>query len=158
MSWPTTKHFHGTSPLVSVKRATILCSELADFFLCVADSIVNAQPVKAEMSVAAPKSQAREPIQLDVILVCRKRAFDARRPEPSAAALARAFAKAVAKAARLGSKGLELSRNDRRVILYSQFLAELGPVERFCRLLPSSSLTSRPLWTSVLCVTQPILG
>jgi hypothetical protein len=91
-------------------------------------SIVNAQPVKAEMSVAAPKSQAREPIQLDVILVCRKRAFDARRPEPSAAALARAFAKAVAKAARLGSKGLEMSRNDRRVILYSQFLAELGPV------------------------------
>jgi len=76
--------------------------------------------------VAAPKSQAREPIQLDVILLCRKRSFDPRRPEPSAGVLAKALAKAVAKAARLGSKGLELSRNDRRVILYSQFLAELG--------------------------------
>ena len=34
---------------------------------------VNAHPVKAEMSVATPKFQAKEPIQLDVILVCRKR-------------------------------------------------------------------------------------
>jgi hypothetical protein len=101
----------------------------------VADSIVNAQPVKAEMSVAAPKSQAREPIQLNVILVCRKRSFDPRRPEPSAAALASAFAKAVAKAARLASRGLELSRNDRRVILYSQFLAELGPVDHTAEVL-----------------------
>ena len=50
-------------------------------------------------------------------------------------ALARAFAKAVAKAARLGSKGLELSRNDRRVILYSQFLAELGPVDHTAAVL-----------------------
>src|SRR6266404_3260214 len=30
--------------------------------------------------------------------------------------------------------------------------------QRFCRLLPSSSLTSRPLLASILCVTQPILG
>ena len=68
--------------------------------------------------------------------VRRETAFlNSRRPEQSAAALARAFTKAVAKAARLGSKGLELSRNDRRVILYSQFLAELGPVDHAAEVL-----------------------
>jgi putative DNA methylase len=34
--------------------------------------VVNSQPVKSEMSVATPKSQAKEPIQLDIIVVCRK--------------------------------------------------------------------------------------
>lgn len=34
--------------------------------------IVAAHPIKAEMSVAMPKNQAREPIDLDIILVCRK--------------------------------------------------------------------------------------
>ncbi len=90
-------------------------------------SFVNAHPVKAEMSVATPKAQAKEPIQLDVILVCRKQAFDLRSPELSTSALTRALDKAVAKAARLRAKGFHLSRNDRKVILYSQFLAELGP-------------------------------
>ena len=30
--------------------------------------VVNSQPVKAEMSVATPKSQAKEPIQFDISL------------------------------------------------------------------------------------------
>jgi hypothetical protein len=50
---------------------------------------------------------------------------------------------------------------DRRVILYSQVLAELGPVDHTAevlQLLQSSSLTSRPLLTSILCVTPPILA
>ena len=34
--------------------------------------MVNSHPVKSEMSVATPKSQAKEPIQLDIIIVCRK--------------------------------------------------------------------------------------
>ena len=50
-------------------------------------SVVNAHPVKSEMSVATPKSQAKEPIQLDVIFVCRKREEDSRAPiDPTAAA------------------------------------------------------------------------
>ena len=36
--------------------------------------VVNSHPVKSEMSVATPKSQAKEPIQLDIIIVCRKAA------------------------------------------------------------------------------------
>lgn len=35
-------------------------------------AIVAAHPIKAEMSVAMPKNQAQEPIDLDIILVCRK--------------------------------------------------------------------------------------
>src|SRR5262249_33477539 len=34
--------------------------------------IVAVHPVKAEMSVAAPKSQAKQPIDYDIITVCRK--------------------------------------------------------------------------------------
>ena len=34
--------------------------------------VINSHPVKSEMSVATPKSQAKEPIQLDIIIVCRK--------------------------------------------------------------------------------------
>lgn len=36
--------------------------------------IVAAHPVKAEMSVASPKSLTKEPINLDAILVCKKEA------------------------------------------------------------------------------------
>ena len=44
-------------------------------------TVVNSQPVKAEMSVATPKSQAKEPIQLDIIIVCRKEGMaDSHRP------------------------------------------------------------------------------
>ena len=45
---------------------------LADAVLGAGFTVVNSQPVKAEMSVATPKSQAKEPIQLDIIIVCRK--------------------------------------------------------------------------------------
>ncbi|SRR6266567_875241 len=34
--------------------------------------VTAVQPIKSEMSVAAPKSQAAEPIDLDMIMVCRK--------------------------------------------------------------------------------------
>ena len=36
-------------------------------------AVVAAHPIKAEMSGATPKQQAKEPIDLDIILVCRKR-------------------------------------------------------------------------------------
>lgn len=85
---------------------------------------VNAHPVKAEMSVATPKARAKQPIQLDVVLVCRKRTFDERAPKAPGTAFDKSFERAVAKAIRLRSVDIDLSRNDRRVILYSQFLTE----------------------------------
>src|SRR5207253_1622629 len=72
----------------------------------------------------APKSQAKEPIQLDVILVCRKQAADIRKKADAKMAFQRAVARATSKASRLKQCGLTLSVNDRRVILISQFLVE----------------------------------
>ncbi|MBM4328812.1 MAG: DUF1156 domain-containing protein [Deltaproteobacteria bacterium] len=91
-------------------------------------TVVNAHPVKAEMSVATPKSQAKEPIQLDVILVCVKRERDLRTPAKPEEAVRRAIQTTGQKTLRLESVGLKLSENDRRVTLFSQFISELGPI------------------------------
>jgi putative DNA methylase len=99
-------------------------TSLANAILEAGLSFVNCHPIKAEMSVAAPKSQAKEPIQLDVLLVCRKRPADKRDKQSVDAATERAVAYAKAKAARLQGCGLTLSVNDRRVILIGQFLIE----------------------------------
>jgi putative DNA methylase len=91
-------------------------------------SIINAHPVKAEMSVAAPKSQAKDPIQLDVILVCKKLIYDSRMISPSTQAFEEALKRTRQKLDRLISSGLTLSKNDRRITLISQFLAAIGPI------------------------------
>jgi putative DNA methylase len=82
--------------------------------------------VKAEMSVATPKFQAKEPIQLDVILVCRKQSHssDMMRPSP-----AEALDRARDKLCRLAASGFTLSRNDRRITLVGQLLTTLLPTE-----------------------------
>ncbi|MFN8457718.1 MAG: DNA methyltransferase [Anaerolineae bacterium] len=90
-------------------------------------SIINAHPVKAELSVAAPKSQAKEPIQLDIMLVCKKKKYDTRPVLDPDNALDRATQRADQKLSRLTSIGLQLSQNDRRITLISQFIATLGP-------------------------------
>lgn len=99
-------------------------TSLADAVVGAGFSIVNSHPVKSEMSVAAPKSQAKEPIQLDVVLVCRKQTADIRKRSDARLALQRAVKHATSKARRLQECGLALSVNDRRVILISQFLVE----------------------------------
>ncbi|MCQ3976486.1 MAG: hypothetical protein DPW09_23895 [Anaerolineae bacterium] len=91
-------------------------------------SIVNAHPVKAEMSVAAPKSQAKEPIQLDILLVCKKKEQDRRLTLDSSAALNDTTKRAYQKLSRLAQIGLKLSLNDRRITVISQFISALGPV------------------------------
>jgi putative DNA methylase len=91
-------------------------------------SVVNAHPVKSELSVAAPKAQAKEPIQLDVVLVCKKRENDSRQPDKPHDALTKAIASSRDKIQRLTSSGLKLSRNDCRVVALSQFICALGPV------------------------------
>lgn len=97
---------------------------LADAVVGAGFSVVNCHPVKAEMSVAAPKAQAKEPIQLDVILVCRKRSADSRLRQSEQTAFRAAVERAKAKAAKLQSVGINLSINDRRVVLIGQFLSE----------------------------------
>lgn len=80
--------------------------------------VVNAHPIKAEMSGGKPKNQAKSPIQLDVIIVCRKESFVSL--EPTSLKTAREIA--IRKTERLVNKGFNLSENDKRVILYGQYL------------------------------------
>ena len=94
---------------------------LAHAILDAGFSAVNRHPVRSEMSVATPKSQAKEPIQLDVIVVCRKTVAVSRRIE-----IANAVTSARVKLSRLQAAGFRLSRNDRKVVLYGQLLTTLG--------------------------------
>jgi putative DNA methylase len=91
-------------------------------------SVVNTHPVKAEMSVAAPKSQAKEPILLDVIMVCKKKQNDTRAPLETITGFDEVINRAIGKLRRLSSVGIKLSKNDRRITLISQFISTIGPV------------------------------
>ena len=88
--------------------------------------IVAAHPVKAEMSVAQPKALAKEPIDLDIIMVCRKRP-----PPPAIACQEEGMWKTAEEVAshqiaRLTARGRALSRNDVRVIVMAQALRRLS--------------------------------
>lgn len=88
--------------------------------------IVAAQPVKAEMSVAKPKARAKSPIDLDVLMVCRKRRNRADTGS-GAQVMASALAAAREQIARFNQAGRLLSQNDVRVVLHSQLLVNLSP-------------------------------
>ena len=87
--------------------------------------VVNTHPVKAEMSGATPKSRTKEPIQLDIIIVCR---------EASAVGLTcpnvdHAIESARAKIERLNVAGFVLSKNDRKIVLFGQLLTTLRKLD-----------------------------
>jgi putative DNA methylase len=89
-------------------------------------SFVQSQPVKSEMSVAAPKSQTKEPIDLDILLVCRKRTRDFRSRRTFEVSFGLAKKEASRKISRFNLIGRHLSKNDIRIILLSQLLVELS--------------------------------
>ena len=89
-------------------------------------AIVAAHPIKAEMSVATPKSQAKEPIDLDVILVCRKREHVQAGACTHEDAWARAIEVAGDQIGRLRRVGRRLSRNDIRVVVTAQIIRFLS--------------------------------
>lgn len=86
--------------------------------------VVNAHPVKSEMSVAVPKAQAREPIQIDTIIVCRKKSDTQKSKDSTDVALE----KAREKIHRLQSSGFSLSKNDKKVVTYGQLLTTVRSV------------------------------
>lgn len=90
-------------------------------------SPVEAHPVKAELSRAAPKIRSKAPIDIDVLLVARKAAFDRRARLSAEEALAVAEARAAERAARHRSRVGPLSLGDARVLLSSQLLVSLSP-------------------------------
>jgi len=93
--------------------------------------VVNAHPVKAEMSGATPKSQAKEPIQLDMVIVCRKMAPQSVPLPPS---VGEALEIAKSKLGRLQEAGFLLSRNDRKVVRFGQLLSTLRFAGDFARI------------------------
>lgn len=91
--------------------------------------VVNSQPVKSEMSVATPKAAAKEPIQFDIILVCRK-AADGRKPRSCTKAIKAAHTQM----SKLEAVGFTLSRNDRRIVLFGQLLATVASLKDIGRI------------------------
>lgn len=91
---------------------------------------VQAQPVKAEMAVAAPKLAAKSPIDLDVMLVCRKASMDRRAAPPRSRVIEAIVETSSAKIARFNSTGRRLSLNDAKVVVLSQALVEFSAGRR----------------------------
>lgn len=91
-------------------------------------SVVAAHPIKAEMSGATPKHQAKEPIDLDIILVCRKRSQTLAKVQPPDlwAAVMDVTSHQIA---RMRDSGRKLSRNDIRIIVMAQLLRWLSHEE-----------------------------
>jgi len=87
-------------------------------------SIVNSHPVKSEMSVATPKSQAKEPINFDIVIVCRKKSGLL-----ESTTVDEALQSAKDKIVRLQKAGFRLSKNDLKIIVYSQIMLPSSPEE-----------------------------
>jgi putative DNA methylase len=98
---------------------------LAEAILSAGFAVANSQPVKAEMSVAAPKSQAKEPIQLDIIIVYGKEA-GGRTQRPT---ISKAMDAAKVKFRRPSEAGFSPSRNDRKIVMFGQLLTTLTTPE-----------------------------
>jgi len=88
--------------------------------------IIATHPIKAEMSVAKPKLQAKEPIDLDIIIVCRKRGNILAEIVDSRKLIKNATKEAIEQIARLNTSGRSLSRNDVYVILMAQVIKRLS--------------------------------
>ena len=93
--------------------------------------VVNSHPVKSEMSVATPKSQAKNPIQLDSIIVCRKNTFKIKKQD-----LQQALTTAKEKINRLDKAGICLSENDKKIVKYGQLLTALRSEKEIDLILP----------------------
>jgi hypothetical protein len=87
--------------------------------------VVQTFPIKAEMSVAMPKAQTAEPIDLDIVVVCRKR-VTSRAAEDVSGVLTRAEEDALGQIERLNRVGRMLSRNDVRIVVTARVLIELS--------------------------------
>lgn len=125
-------------------------------------SFIQSQPVKSEMSVASPKSQAKEPIDLDVLLVCRKRQEDKRTSLDAPEALRRATTVAEDRVSRFNRSGRRLSRNDARVVLLSQLLVELSPGRearsmswQLEQILPQVTQAVEQIWSAQVIYEEP---
>lgn len=89
-------------------------------------SVVQAHPVRSELAVATPISQAKYPILIDAILVCRKQSSDKRASSNPDESLRMAVSATVTHLRRLVSTGFMPTEGDKFVIGVSQFFVALG--------------------------------
>ena len=89
-------------------------------------SVVQAHPVRAELAAATPKSQTKEPILIDAIIVCRKQENDERKRQNPEEAFRRAVSAATNQVERLVSTGYQPTEGDKFVIGAAQFFVALG--------------------------------
>ena len=87
--------------------------------------ISAAFPIKAEMSVAMPKHQAKEPIDLDIVVICRKRKALTKH-NWNGDLWGTIHPKAASQVTRLRESGRKLSRNDVRIIVMVQLIRQLS--------------------------------
>jgi putative DNA methylase len=83
----------------------------------------QAYPIKAEMSVSMPLQQAKSPIHLDLILVCRRDLWDPM-GQSSDSSLRSALDFAKKQISSLKKVGIKVSLGDAKVILMGRFLCE----------------------------------
>jgi hypothetical protein len=94
--------------------------------------IVAAHPIKSEMSVASPKAQAKSPIDIDEIIVCRKReSISVEVPADPRSLIGRSLEVGKRQVARFNRIGRKLSENDIRVIMTSQIIRWLSWMDDF---------------------------
>jgi len=86
-------------------------------------AVMATHPIKAEMSGAVPKTQAKEPITLDLVVVCRHFGCRPAQPPPPPADVIR----------RYNASGVRLTKGDVRVILMGGFLRSREPVARLAK-------------------------
>ena len=89
--------------------------------------IATCHPVKAELSLATPKHQAKSPSNFDVILVCRKANYRTSRDDGGKMmSLASATERAKSQIKKLINVGFKLSRNDVGVVVMAQVIAPIS--------------------------------
>jgi adenine-specific DNA methylase len=97
--------------------------------------ITAVHPIRSEMSVATPKAQSRQPINIDIIIVCRKRKTKKLSNAASGDLVEESLQAANDQIHRFNRAGRHLGKGDARVILFAQMLKRLsedeGRVEDF---------------------------
>jgi putative DNA methylase len=88
--------------------------------------VVQVHPVKAEMSVASPKHQSREPIDYDMVFVCRKAHERATGTADAQTVADEALQRATIQVRRLLKRGRHVGPGDVRAILHAQIVADLS--------------------------------
>jgi len=91
-------------------------------------SCIQSYPVKAEMSVSMPIQQAKSPINLDLILVCKKEIYNQCSPKNNDDIYHISTEKAKSQISELTSAGLKISFGDSKVAFMGRFLCELSKI------------------------------